>query len=213
MNGTKSNSFELSIWLQKNYSLLLISFLALYILGALFAPFLMHLGYRNTGKFLYHVYGYMCHQYSHRSWFLFGIQPNYPLESTNTIASISEFLSINNLNLPALRAFTGDEITGYKVAICQRDVAIYASLLVFALIFQIMRKKIKRLPLSLWLLFAIVPIGIDGSWQFLSTILPSFPQQFIHESSPILRTITGALFGFFSGWMLLRSIEETISKR
>jgi uncharacterized membrane protein len=87
-------------------------------------------------------------------------------------------------------------------------VALYAALLCFALIYYLSGKKIKQIHLSLWLLLAVFPIGADGLLQ-----LAGSHQYFsvTYESTPLMRTITGAMFGFFSGWLLFPAIQQTIN--
>ena len=72
---------------------------------------------------------------------------------------------------------SGDEVIGYKVALCQRDVAIYAAMLVAGIVFALFRDNIKPLPLLVWLLIGIVPIAVDGVHNF-SQRCPGFPSPF-----------------------------------
>ena len=82
-------------------------------------------------------------------------------------------------------------------------------MLISALIFQFSRKHIKKLPFWLWFIFAIIPIGIDGIWQLISSSNIAIINSSSHESTPLIRSITGILFGFFTGWYLFPAIEET----
>lgn len=76
-------------------------------------------------------------------------------------------------------------ILGYQMAVCQRDLAIYASILLAGLLFSLVRNRWE--PLRWWLyLLLITPIAFDGLSQFLGW----------RESNWQLRTLTGALFGF-----------------
>jgi uncharacterized membrane protein len=91
---------------------------------------------------------------------------------------------------------------GYKVAICERDVAIYSAMLLTGLVFGIpaVRRRLQPMRWWAWFLVGIVPIGIDGFWQLFTTYPYNTLLHFLsflpyHESSPLLRTITGALFG------------------
>jgi uncharacterized membrane protein len=102
---------------------------------------------------------------------------------------------------------------GYKVAFCQRDVAIYGSILLFGIVFSLFRKKIKSYPWSiyLWVLIGIIPIAIDGFSQLPSLITTSLPAWMpIRESTPFLRTLTGGLFGLMTAYYVYPVIEETM---
>jgi uncharacterized membrane protein len=56
----------------------------------------------------------------------------------------------------------------------------------------------------------IIPIGFDGLSQMpgLANNLPEWIP--IRESNPVLRTVTGSLFGFFTAWYLFPLIEESM---
>ena len=112
------------------------------------------------------------------------------------------------------RRYVGDETVGYKVALCERDVAIYASILLFGLLFAVTGRRIPQLHWAIWLLIGLGPIGLDGfsqlfaqfEWPFLASILP------YRESTPFLRVLTGSLFGFFTAWFAYPNIEESMQE-
>jgi uncharacterized membrane protein len=158
----------------------------LYVGGAILAPVFMHLGYPSLGLLLYRFYQPFCHQYPFRSWFLFGPQAHYPL---------NERLSVLEMN--QLSTFIGNPEVGYKMAFCQRDVAIYGAVFLGGIAYAWLRRVNFR-ALSIWVYIAvgIVPMGLDGSLQLLSYALWSL--NFIphpYEATPLSRTITGVLFG------------------
>ncbi|MDO9547284.1 MAG: DUF2085 domain-containing protein, partial [Pelolinea sp.] len=125
------------------------------------------------------------------------------------IRSLSDVFGINVIDLNNSRQIVGNNVAGYKVAICQRDIMIYFALMLFATIFHISKKRIKKIHFLLWILFAITPIAVDGIWQLFSTInMLNIPA---HESTPLIRSITGAMFGYFSGWYLLPAIQDTFN--
>lgn len=102
--------------------------------------------------------------------------------------------------------------TGYKTALCERDVAIWGSFLMFGLLFAMFRKQFKALPWYLWILLAIFPVGLDGGSQLLGFLTEFFPDLvIIRESTPLLRTLTGSMFGIFTGWFIYPRIEETMA--
>ena len=57
-----------------------------------------------------------------------------------------------------------------KVALCQRDIAIQSSLLIFTLISALARQKIKPIPIFIWFIFGLLPIALDGGTQLLSQL-------------------------------------------
>ncbi len=163
--------------------------IVLYLGGAILAPVAMHLGLTRLAGVLYALYGPFCHQYPFRSWFLFGEAAAYPLHEPISVLEMSE-----------LGAFLGDPQVGYKIALCQRDVAIYGAMLAAGLIYGPLRKIVKIPPLPLWLyfIFGILPMLLDGGIQWLSYAVYQFIPALLaqpFETIPAMRTLTGALFG------------------
>ena len=212
-NGLTFSRFDqFSYFFSKYYAIIISMIIFLYILIPFFAPVLAHNGFTRAANGIYKVYRVMCHQLAFRSFFLYGEQPYYPRE----LAGIEKFITyeeiINSkvIDLSFASSFIGNEKLGYKVAICQRDVAIYGSLVLFGAIFHFTGKKVKNIKWYWWLLFGLIPIGVDGLSQIpsLSTGWPSwFP---VRESTPILRLITGSLFGLFTAWYLYPLMEESV---
>jgi uncharacterized membrane protein len=58
-------------------------------------------------------------------------------------------------------------IFGQQVAFCQRDVAIYGSMLLGGLVFGLVRHRLHPLPVGWYILF-LVPIALDGGMQLAS---------------------------------------------
>ncbi len=61
-------------------------------------------------------------------------------------------------------------VLGQQVAICHRDVAIYATLLVGGLIFQGVRERLKP-PALRWYVFFLVPMALDAGMAMASELL------------------------------------------
>jgi uncharacterized membrane protein len=186
----------------------------LYVGLPFLAPTLMEVGAPRPAEWIYRAYSPLCHQLAFRSWFLFGEQPAYPraLAGTNLVPFGQE-TGINESDLYAARAFVGNPQVGYKVALCERDVAIYGGILLAGLAFALVRGKLKPLPIPLWVLFGIAPIALDGFSQLFSglpfapfTLLP------VRESTPLMRTLTGGLFGTMNVWMAYPYVEETMAE-
>ncbi len=176
-------------WLSRHWVGLFNVAILLYLGGAVLAPVLMHLGLQRLATVLYTIYRPFCHQYPFRSWFLFGDAFAHPLR---------EPISILEMN--RLGAFVGNAEVGYKMALCQRDIAIYAMMVVAGVAYGLLRRSIHIPPLPLWLYFTlgIMPMMLDGGIQWISYALWQFfpgllAQPF--ETIPAMRALTGALFG------------------
>jgi len=112
------------------------------------------------------------------------------------------------------RQFTGNETVGYKMALCERDMAIYGAILMFGVVYALTGRRIKPLHWMLWILIGMGPIGLDGfsqlfsqmEWPWLASILP------YRESTPFLRVLTGGLFGLATAWFAYPYMEESMSE-
>lgn len=166
---------------------------ALYLFLPILAPVLANAGLTAPASFIYAVYSVTCHQLPESSYFLFGERPLYSLEALE--ANGLE----RGLNLFQRRLFRGDQATGYKVAIGQRNVAIYASVLLAGLTFALVRGRIRPPGFKLYLLL-LVPMALDGFSQLFG----------LRESNWWLRTVTGALFGISSVWLVYPYLEAAM---
>ncbi len=198
-------------WISHRYMLIFNAFTLLYVGLAFLAPVLMNSGRVGSANLIYSVYGRLCHQLSYRSWFLFGEQAAYPREIANLpdLITYEEATGNDPYDIEAAFRFKGNEQLGYKVAFCERDIAIYSAILLFGIIFAITGKKIPGLPLAAWFVLGIMPIGLDG----VSQIISQLPWDIIplRESTPLLRTITGGLFGFTTAWFGYPIVEEAMA--
>ncbi len=186
----------------------------LYVGLPFLAPVLMQAGARGPARAIYTLYGGLCHQFGYRSWFLFGERSAYPRDVFELFTGID---ANDPDNMLAARAYVGDEHVGFKVALCERDVAIYATLLGVGLIYALpfVRARVRPLPWPAYLLVGLVPIGLDGFSQLLSQypfdLLPFLAWLPYRESTPLLRTLTGGLFGLANGWLALPYLHESMS--
>ncbi len=204
-----------SLWFSRHYLALINIILALYVGLPMLAPVMMKLGQLEPAKTIYGLYRPLCHQLAYRSFFLFGEQAYYPLEvpADSGRLTYSQVSGSADEDMQAASAFIGNDVAGYKIALCQRDVAIYASLLLFGVIFALTGRKFKPLSWWLWILLAIGPLGLDGIWQLVSYLeLPFLSWLPVHESTPFLRVVTGAAFGWFTSWFGIPTIEESFSE-
>ena len=209
---------RLSVWLGKHYMFIFNLVLLIFIGLPFLAPVFMKINAPLPARLIYTIYKPLCHQFAFRSWFLFGSQPFYPRALANIpVAETYEQISGNStVNPLQAREFVGNPTLGYKVAICERDVAIYGSILLFGLVFSVTGKKFRTPPrfIFIWILIGMVPMAIDGVSQ-LPSLLPIgqltgwIPYR---ESTPFLRTFTGLLFGITTAWFIFPVIEETMQE-
>lgn len=198
-------------WLSRRYMVVFNLLAFLYIGLAFLPPVLLAGGNAPPANLIYSVYGRLCHQLAYRSWFLFGEQAAYPREAAGIerLISYEDATGFDPDDVEAAFSFRGTEILGYKVALCQRDIAIYGAILLFGMLFALTRRKIPPLPLLAWVLLGLLPIGLDG----VSQLLGSLPWDLIpaRESTPLLRTITGSLFGFSTAWFSYPIVEAAMA--
>jgi len=217
-----TTSDRISYWLSRHYLLVINLFMLLYVGLPFLAPALMKTGAELPARVIYTMYSPLCHQFGFRSFFLFGEQSYYPsaeadIKNVKTFEDITGYTNIGDpqsIDRLKARQFTGNETTGYKVALCERDVAIYLGILLFGLDSGITGKRLPPLHWSLWILIALGPIGLDGFSQVLSQFNFSWlsPVLAYRESTPFLRVLTGFLFGFGTAWFAIPYIEESMAE-
>jgi uncharacterized membrane protein len=180
------------------------------------APVLMKAGATLPAGLIYRMYGPpFCHQLGYRSWFLFGERAYYPRDQGVFEAYTGIDVSVNTAqSLLAARDYIGNEQMGYKVAYCQRDIAIYGFILIGGLVYSLpfVRRRLKPLHWLGWVLLGIVPIGLDGFTQLFSQALPLGDWLPPRESGPFLRTLTGGLFGLANMWLAYPYFEESMKE-
>jgi len=211
---TKSDG--IAYWLSNHYLALFNIFVLVYLALPFLAPTLMKVGFITPARIIYKVYSGMCHQWAFRSFFLFGEQVVYPRDAAhvNGLLTLAQSTGLGESSsaqdLIAAREFVGNERVGYKIALCERDVMIWAGLLLFGLVFGITGRRLPPLPWFLWILIGILPIGIDGVSQLLSQ--PPFSFYAFRESTPFLRSLTGGLFGFMTAWFGYPMTEQAMAE-
>jgi uncharacterized membrane protein len=204
-----------SLWLTRHYMLLVNLLVAIYVGLPFLAPVFMKVGLELPARVIYTVYSPLCHQLAFRSWFFFGEQAYYPraLAGINDIRTYEDIVGQSVIDVTAARKLKGGEVNGinmgYKVALCERDVAIYGSILIFGIMFALSGRKLRSIPWYAWVVIGLIPIGLDGGSQLPSLATINLPFWIpLRESTPLLRTITGCLFGISSAWYLFPVIEE-----
>jgi uncharacterized membrane protein len=216
-----SKADRFSYWISHHYLAFFNALIGIYLGLSFLAPVLQKIGAKGPANILYTGYSFVCHQLAYRSWFLFGEQPYYPtaaagLKNVQTYEAMTGLDPETATGLWDARSFRGNDQMGYKVALCERDVAIYAAMLLFGLLFALLRIRFphfKPIPWYVWILLGIAPIGLDGGTQLVSQFFPQIHKLIPYrESTPFLRTVTGALFGIFTAWFGYPYVEESMSE-
>jgi uncharacterized membrane protein len=213
-----SNADKISFWISKHYLAIINLFLILYIGIPFLGPIFKKVGWNTAAASVYKIYSPLCHQWAFRSFFLFGEQFYYPHSAANipgmlTFEQISGITDLTDPNRLKARLFEGNTLVGYKIALCERDVAIWGAMALFGVVYAIARRKLPKLHWMIWLLLGLGPIGLDGFSQLLSQIPNTFIQSILpyRESTPLLRVITGFLFGLTTAWFMFPLIEESMA--
>lgn len=149
------------------------------------APALMATGHVAAARLIYTLYAPFCHQLPERSFFLFGPQSTYTLHELETW--IGSDVPLRYIGNPAI---------GFKVAVCQRDIATYLALWAASLAFIPLRRRLQPLPIKFFVLLC-VPMAIDGFGQLFM----------LWESTPFSRVVSGTLFGIACVWLAYPYIE------
>jgi uncharacterized membrane protein len=181
------------IWVARHWLAIFNTAWALYVLLPFLAPVLMQAGMPAAAQVIYTIYSVLCHQIPTHSYFLFGpeLAPQAPELIAGGMAAGNDLLQV--------RVFIGSPEVGWKVALCQRDVAIYAAVFFTGLLYGLVRHRLRPLPFKIYVLF-LIPIAVDGLTQLVG----------LRESNWWLRTLTGALFGFASVWLAYPYVEEAM---
>jgi len=194
----------------KHWLLIFNLFILTYVGLPFLAPALMNAGLPGPANVIYTMYSPLCHQLGYRSWYLFGERSAYPRDI------FQQYTGIDPDDLWAARGFRGNPQMGYKVAFCERDVAIYGGIFAAGLIYGLpfVRRRLKPLHWLAWILIGVFPIALDGFSQLFS----QFPYNTFalfswlppRESTPLLRTLTGGLFGLANVWLAYPYVEESM---
>ncbi len=208
---TRGDRFGL--WFARNYVYVILAILVIFAGLPVLAPVLEKTGHSGAANVIYTIYRPLCHQFAFRSYFLFGEQAVYPRALANVpgLLTYEQVTGVSAFDINFARNFIGNPVLGYKMAFCERDLAMYGSLALFALLFQLTGRKMKQLPWYLWVIIAIIPIGLDGLTQLPSLLANPISWLPFRESTPFDRVFTGVLFGFFSGWFMFPLMEESVA--
>lgn len=153
------------------------------------APVLLRQGRSDLANLIYSAYQVTCHEWPFRAYFLFGPQATYSVTDLEARGIGSVF------------DFRGSPELGYKVAFCERNVAIYAAALLAGLLYARLGPRLPALSFSGYLLL-IAPMALDGFTQLGGW----------RESTWELRTMTGAFFGAGSVWLIYPRLDQLIGE-
>ena len=210
-----SRADAFTYWLSKHYLAVFNLFVFIYVGLPFIAPIVMKYGMSGSANLVYRAYSVVCHQLAFRSFFLFGEQPFYPRNASGMhgLLTYEVATGLKEDNQPAnillAERYVGNSLVGFKVALCQRDIAIYGSILFFGIFFAVSGRRLKPLLWIYWIIVGLIPIGLDGVSQLISQ--PPFGFLPYRESTPYLRIITGSLFGFMTAWFGYPLVEETMA--
>ncbi|MBX5450517.1 DUF2085 domain-containing protein [Thermogemmatispora sp.] len=90
-------------------------------------------------------------------------------------------------------------IFGHPLGMCERNFSIYASMFVGSLAFLLSKRRLPGIPWWLWA-FTLLPIALDGFTQMFGW----------RESTPLLRVLTGTIFGLGNVLFVLPLIERNL---
>jgi uncharacterized membrane protein len=166
--------------------------LIVFLLGAFAAPVLAALGVAPLADALYAAYHFTCHQWAFRSFFLF--------DSAASPVAVYDQQQLSGAALDPF-SFDGSSDLGWKMAFCERDLAIYVGLLAVGLVYA-RRREMRPVGFGLYALL-ILPMAVDGFTQLFGW----------RESTWQLRVVTGLLFGLASAWLVLPRLDSAFGVR
>lgn len=171
----------------------------IFVGGAFLAP-LIAFQYEKSANALYAAYAPTCHQKLSRSFCVF---EDFSIGDCTPQTGVF----VPNDNAIIKTNYGGK--TGYKIAICSRDVGIYGVAVLSALAYPFFRKwDSKDVPPTIYFILAIIPLAIDGGLQLLGSF------GVIHyESTNLIRFVTGALAGAAITFYLIPLIMNIIEKQ
>jgi len=170
----------------KHWLLLTNTVIALLVILPALPPLLAVTAHPSAARVIYALFSPLCHQLPERSFFIFGPQLTYTLEELGL-----------HLGSDVPLRYVGDSALGYKIAICQRDIAMFTAMLMAGMAFGLLRNQTRPLSIKAFLLLCL-PMAVDGFGQLFA----------LWESTPWSRVPTAALFGVACVWLAYPYIES-----
>ena len=177
-------------WVSAHWLLVANLAVALYVGLPILAPVLAEAGFQRAANIVHFVFRPLCHQLPERSFFLYG---------SRCVYSYQELSQMLGGLVPS--RYQGGEGIGFKVAVCQRCVAIYLTMLVAGILFASLRGRLKALSVRQFAM-TILPMAIDGLGQLFG----------LWTSSWWSRVVTGGLFGLGCFWLTYPHLERGMSE-
>jgi uncharacterized membrane protein len=226
--GSAAHSRRWTAWFSHHWLLIACFFLGLYVGLPFLAPVFMQLGWETPAKAIYFIYSFQCHQLPQRSFFLFGAKLTYSLSEIQNAWQ-------NTADPIVLRQFIGNPELGWKVAWSDRMVAMFTSLLVLALVWRPLARRLRPLPWWGLLLF-LLPMAVDGTSHLISDFFGigqgfrdsnawlgsltnhAFPASFYAGDAwgsfnSLMRLFTGVVFGIGLVWFVFPYLEDAFSRK
>ncbi len=170
--------------------LLYIFFMLIFVASIFSVPMLEMRG-SNLAEYAYPMFHYTCHQINSRSLCLFPAGEGYSLEDCTLDSSERDFRMTQMV--------VKEGITGYKLPVCARDIAIYLGMLIAGLALPLLQKpESKEIPNKWLFLLALVPMALDGGTQLIG----------LRESTNLIRMITGGIAGIAVPFYLIPVLNE-----
>jgi uncharacterized membrane protein len=217
-----STGARLGAYLSRHWLLLVNAGYGLFIGLTAVAPLLLSLGLDGPAWMLYRTYALNCHQLPQRSYFLFGPRgiDTYSLEQVLGWGG----------DPSNLRSFVGNPAIGFKMAMAHRTTAIFAAIFLAGLVYALSRRRAKGLSWK-WYAVLMAPMLVDGFSHIISEVtglgfrqtnawaawlagsafdLAFYTGTTIGSLNWLLRTLTGAVAGMASVWLLYPRIDEAV---
>ena len=187
-------TYELAYYLYMAFFLLLI--------GSVFLIPL--LAFSNDMGWAYGALSVTCHQKLSRSLCLFSEGGSYWI--ADCLPQAGQFVN-TQADRTQIRVENGG-ITGYKMPVCSRDIGLYLAMLIGGVVYPLVLDiKNRKVWPAIWLVLAVVPLGLDGGIQLVSELglLP-----FVYESTNAIRLLTGAIAGFVAAFYAIPMLVNLI---
>jgi uncharacterized membrane protein len=184
------------------------------------APTLLMLGLTGPAWLLYRAYALNCHQLPQRSYYLFG---PHGIDTYSLDQVLAWGADPNHL-----RNFVGNADIGFKMAMAHRNTAIFAAIFLVGLVYASLRPRVKGLSWK-WYVALMAPMVVDGTSHMISELTGLGFRQTnawaawltggvlgagfyvgttVGTLNWLLRTLTGALAGLASVWLLYPRIDQ-----
>src|SRR5260370_7227982 len=166
------------MWADRRRLALLNTLVVPFIVGPVVPPLLLAAGATSTATAFYRFFHLLCHQWAFRSFFVLGSQATFSRDQLNALG-VDPY------------TFVGDAQMGWKMAFCERNLAILVALLAFALALWLVHLQLQPATFAQFAVL-VSPMALDGLTQLVGW----------RESTWELPMATGGLFGLASGWFL-----------